>query len=170
MAKRKRGRPRIKKFKKIKIVHKKGRRGRPKGSKNKQKKYKMENGPKMAEVPNDYKIPPTKKFLGYCKCGSIISSSDLESTYVFICPACDWRSKTKNLKKGRATEDGVKSKKEYLQELKEISVKFHDMPALETTAEDILSNKTGGEHIEQKLIEVDDITEKGDKDENSKKK
>ena len=168
MAKRKRGRPRIKKLKKFKIVHKKCKRGRPKGSKNKQKKYKMENGPKMADLPKDYKIPTTKKFLGYCKCGSIIIPIDLKSTNVFICPSCNLRGKTKSLKRDKKI-DGIKSKKEYLQELKEINVKFHDMPSLETSAEDILNNK-GGEHIEQKLIEVDDITEKGDKDEDSKKK
>lgn len=124
----KRGRPR--KEPKIKRGRPKGiqnstnivkcKRGRPKGSKNKRSSSDLptHNGrEKMFSVPEGYKEPKSKKFLGYCKCGFMINSGDLTDKDTYICHGCNSEfSKGKIQESRKGSEERAKSKKEYLEE------------------------------------------------------
>jgi len=72
---------------------------------------KHHTGPKCTWLPDDYEPPNKKKFLGYCKCGNMITTGDLESKCIFICPSCKNRAT-----KGRLNKDKSKdliTKKEW---------------------------------------------------------
>lgn len=81
-------------------------RGRPKGIK------------KIKEIKPEYKEPSSHKFLGYCnKCGSLIASVDLQSKFIWKCPACGKRARTNKLKiKNQKSNLKNTSKKEYLKD------------------------------------------------------
>jgi len=112
-----RGKPPGSKNKTSKV--KKGQRGRPKGSKNRKSytEYPTHNShDKMFAVPPDYKEPPVKKFLGFCKCGFMINSSDKVSALMYICPGCSKKNRISKLKKEVKRGDKPKTKKEYLED------------------------------------------------------
>jgi hypothetical protein len=74
----------------------KNKRGRPKkiDSDIKKKEY------KPSWMPEGYKMPKSYKFLGYCTCENkiMISSKDLISKTIYICPLCNIRQKISLLK------------------------------------------------------------------------
>jgi len=56
------------------------------------------------------------KFLGYCKCGAIITKLELESKTIYNCLNCGKRSKVNKLSKNNPLiKNRPKSKKEYLE-------------------------------------------------------
>lgn len=92
-------------------------RGRPKGSKNKSTLLK-EAAEKLVKKDEAPPKPPPKafKYLGYCKCGSMIGSTDLETKFVYICPHCNLRARTNSLKKKQDSEV-YSSKKDYMERI-----------------------------------------------------
>jgi len=113
MKKRGRGRPRKIKSK-IKVIKYK-KRGRPRKIKKAIKK----------EVVIE--IPIKKyKFLGYCKCGFMISKNDFESKFIFTCPSCGNRQRKKQLLQEMQKEKYT-NKKDYLEHT--INAQHIDMPA-----------------------------------------
>ena len=72
--------------------------------KNKKHNKKHNKMPKCPWIPDDYTPPPKNKFLGYCKCGNIISSADLESKNIFNCPSCHYRATKGKLKEPKQRE------------------------------------------------------------------
>ena len=68
------------------------------------------------------------KVLGYCpECGVMIGTYDLESKFIFICEACDYRARTKELRKDSKGKREYSSKKEYFEST--INANHLDMPA-----------------------------------------
>lgn len=105
---------------------KKKRRGRPKGSKNKNSILSQKND----KVEKPYNPPKSHKFLGYCsKCYTIIGSNDLVSKFIYICPLCGSKKRINALKKIRANTNITTNKKEFLRDT--LNVDYHDMPGLE---------------------------------------
>ena len=108
-APKKRGRPCKKKVEGVLKVKKK--RGRPVGQKNKTFKIKS-----YTEC-DDYILPKTYKFLGYCPngCDNIISTKDLAkgTKTIYVCELCGRRGKISKLKQERIIENSS-SKKEYI--------------------------------------------------------
>ena len=104
-------------------------RGRPKGSKNKKSKKKVL---KKIEDIEEYKVPKSYKFLGYCpKCKGMISERDLESRFIFICP-CGCRKRTKYLRKAIRGKEKVSSKEEYLKNAIKKSKQIESKHKIET--------------------------------------
>jgi hypothetical protein len=66
---------------------------------------------KKVEIVSNHK---TFKFLGYCKCGSIIGSGDLESKRIYTCPQCCSRCGVGKLRKVNSSDKPI-SKKDYLE-------------------------------------------------------
>lgn len=134
----KRGRPKGSKNKKtIGVIGKTGKkRGRPKGSKNKNY-YTQSAKPKSPSwLGEDYKAPPSYKIIGYCPhCNTILSTKDLVSKFVFICP-CGKKDRTKKLKNmynNKETEN--KTHKEWMEDV--LNAEHHDMPELKDDMGDI---------------------------------
>lgn len=90
-------------------------RGRPKGSKNKATLLK-EAQEKLAHTELPPPSPPPKAFkhLGYCKCGAMIGTLDLETKFIYRCPHCNIRGRKNTLEKKRKGETYT-SKKDYLE-------------------------------------------------------
>jgi len=95
--------------------------GRPRGSLNKKKSdivMKRKRGrPKNVvepKVEEEVSKVITAKFLGYCKCGSMIGNPDLVSKFIFECPSCGKIARIKTLKKDSGNTRPL-SKKEYLE-------------------------------------------------------
>jgi len=64
----------------------------------------------------DYVMPKTYKFLGYCpglSCNALIMPLDLVIKTIFVCPKCQKRDKVSKLKKSLDNAEQV-SKKEFL--------------------------------------------------------
>jgi len=94
----------IKKIEKLKKVEVKKykKRGRPKGS----KKVPVE------KVVYDMSKVKRFKFLGYCKCHTLISNNELVSKFIYVCPGCGKRNRLKKLSKV-LLNDQPKSRKEF---------------------------------------------------------
>ena len=118
---------------------KKAKRGRPKGSTNKNKKKKVikkkvgrpkkieavvEKVPvkkysKYLNLPDDYVEPVNQKFVGYCpKCDMFLSTKDFASKMIFVCVKCGLRKHKRYLKpeSKRQLKTKVVSKKQYLRD------------------------------------------------------
>jgi len=110
------------------VIKKKGKRGRPKGSKNKATLLKeaQERLAKKEIVPPP---PPPKAFkiLGYCKCGSIIGTMDFITKFIYKCPKCSVRARKKELSSSGKKEEYA-NKKDYMEHT--LNAEFHDMPPL----------------------------------------
>jgi len=63
----------------------------------KQKKQKHEKHQK-GYVPQVFPYVKSYKFLGYCKCGGMVSAKDLISKFIYTCPMCGKRARLKTLK------------------------------------------------------------------------
>ena len=104
--------------------------GRPKGSLNKVKKaksevtvvkkYRKRGRPKGKVVKNKvapvvYDMSKVKhfKFIGYCKCQALITTKELQSKFIYECPSCGKRARTKKLIK-EIVSDRPKTKREYM--------------------------------------------------------
>jgi len=121
-----------KKIKKEKVNGRRGP-GRPKGSKNKVTVNNIvKRGPgrpkalrKLSTECDNYLAPKSFKFIGYCnKCNTIISSNDLESKFIWICPCCNKRARTSKLKEvSKIQPIEVMSQRQYL---KETNIKMSD--------------------------------------------
>lgn len=106
----------------------KGKRGRPKGSKNRSTLLKEEIERRATTESTTTLIPPKLfKHLGFCRCGGMIGSLDIVSKSLYKCPQCGNSGKVKNLKKDKNSEKYT-SKRDYLEHIN--SADFHDMPAL----------------------------------------
>jgi len=138
--KRKRGRP-----KKTKVItnvptvaFKK--RGRPKKIAEEIKKvekpvetviFKKRGRPKKIKTDVKEELPPSNmkkySFLGHCpKCHVSVCSNDLESKFIYTCPACGKRNRTKALK--AASIFKPKDKREYYSTPK---MNYNDMPPMQ---------------------------------------
>jgi len=148
---------RVKSGKTGKICKKhKGRRGRPKGSKNKSTLCTESQGHTSYksgfELPPDYKEPKSVKFLGYCKCGFTISVTDLISKRIYICPSCSKRCSIGKLDQERAgAEERPKTKKEYLNQT--INVKYNDY-----------YTPSAADDIDDEVEEIEEVEETNDKE------
>lgn len=105
--------------------HRRGR-GRPKGSKNKKvhsikfRKRKRGRPKKVYEAAKKIEYPEVKpvKFLGYCKCGFMITKKELVSKFIYLCPLCEKRNRISKLKDEKKSEiEKPKTKKEYLENI-----------------------------------------------------
>ena len=56
----------------------------------------------------------TFKFIGYCKCGCQVGSQDLESKFIYRCPGCSKRARTKKLSREKVGERPV-SRRDYME-------------------------------------------------------
>ena len=97
---------------------KKIKRGRPKGSQNKK------------TLAGSQLHISKSRFQGYCpKCRFMISSLDLVSKFIFVCPGCGERASIKSLRKIlKNEEDRPTSKKDYFDS--GTVADYHDMPPL----------------------------------------
>jgi hypothetical protein len=109
--------------------------GRPKGSLNKKKSdivmKKKRGRPKNVVEPmveEEISKVTTAKFLGYCKCGSMISNPDLVSKFIFECPSCGNRAQIKVLAKDNGNTNKPMNKKEYLDGA--LNISYHQMSPL----------------------------------------
>ena len=151
----------MKKIRKNKKSNKSGR-GRPKGSKNKNKARKEKKEKKVKEVlvdsgnrgyaeiststhnklfavPEGYKEPKGRKFLGYCCCDFIITEADIVSKNIYLCPGCLKSGKVKGLNKEAINvKDRPKSKKEYLENAVFSTKVIEDSAPVEIVEEEII--------------------------------
>ena len=112
--------------------------GRPKGALNKKYKRavvvgekKKRGRPKKVVVPEP--IAPVietrkMKFLGFCKCGFMITKNEKSSQELYECPGCGKKGRLSGLSKELETGHKGLSKKEYLENT--INAKHIGMPAL----------------------------------------
>ena len=135
-APKKRGRP--KKIDVAPIIKKK--RGRPKKIVEEVKKeekpvenviFKKRGRPKKIKIDTKEEPPPSNmkkySFLGHCpKCHVSVCSNDLESKFIYTCPACGKRNRTKALKASAIFKP--KDKREYFSTPK---MNYNDMPPMQ---------------------------------------
>jgi len=91
-----------------------------KGSKNIKKKYRRRGRPKGStkvaitkeKVYDDSNVK-RYKFLGYCKCETLISEKELKSKTIYECPGCGKSNRVSKLVK-ELTKEKFTNKKDYL--------------------------------------------------------
>lgn len=133
----------------------KKRRGRPKGSKNKNMCTESPAGNKYKsgfELPEGYREPKAVLFLGYCKCGFAINVNDLDGKRKYICPSCEFRGSIQKLLNERpGSEERPKSKKEYLEQTVNVQYNYYN------------TNVDKVEEVEEEEEEEEDIIQEDKK-------
>lgn len=93
--------------------------------------FKKRGRPKKIKTDVKEELPPSNmkkySFLGHCpKCHVSVCSNDLESKFIYTCPACGKRNNTKALKAAHISKP--KSKMEYYSIPK---INYNDMPPMQ---------------------------------------
>jgi len=78
---------------------------------------------RTAWLPENYKEPPSSKFLGYCpKCNLMINKSDLQTSSNYKCSSCDKNGKIIDLIKDKPKHKKIRSDYGDIESVKHVQV------------------------------------------------
>jgi len=112
-----------------------------------------------AKIKEDLSHVNVGKFLGFCKCGSMVSTLEKVGTLKYVCTECKYKGLVSKLSETSIrSREKPESKKEYLQST--FAANFHDMPGYrEKLKESIEKPEDHEEVIEEKDEDIIDPVE-----------
>jgi hypothetical protein len=99
------------------------------------------------KIKEDLSNVKVAKFLGYCKCGAIVSTLEQDGKIKYICTECKYKGLISGLKaESIRSRERPETKKEYLQSF--YTANYHDMPGFREKSKESIEKSEHDEHNE----------------------